>query len=92
MTLLTDLRSQDLEQTWPHTKYEDVVWLNKPPEKEKECAEMAILNVLEDLGAEEESLFGKGERLEIWESHLVILVEISKASERELPEIGAKTW
>ena len=68
------------------------MWLNKPQEKEKECSEMAILNVLADLEAEEESLFGMEERWEIWESHLVILVEISKASERELPVIEAKTW
>lgn len=66
--------------------------MNKPPEKEKECSEKAILNVLADLEAEEESLFGMEKRLEIWGSHLVILVEVPKASERELPEIEAKTW
>jgi hypothetical protein len=62
MTLLTNFRSQDLEETWPYTEYDDVVWLNKPLEKEKECSEKPILNVLADLGAEEESLFGIGER------------------------------
>jgi hypothetical protein len=66
LTLLRSFRIQDLEEISPQTKYEDVVWLNKPQDKEKECSEMAVLNALTDLGAEEESLFGMEESLEIW--------------------------
>jgi hypothetical protein len=70
---------------WPHDKYENIVWLNKPQKREKRCSEKALINVLSDMEPGDESLFGKGEPLEIWESHLVILIEIPKASERNLP-------
>jgi hypothetical protein len=44
--------------------------------------EMEILNILKDMHSTEESLFRLGGTLEIWESHIVILVEILAGSGR----------
>jgi len=58
--------------------------LNKPQEREKGCSQSALIDILSDMELGDKSLFGNGEPLEIWESHLVILVKIPKASRRDL--------
>jgi hypothetical protein len=48
------------------------------------------MNVLTNMGPEEEPLSGIGEKLEIWRSHAAMLAEVPKKSERELPDVGVK--
>jgi hypothetical protein len=47
-----------------------------------------MLNILKDMDSTEELLFRLGGTLEIWESHIVIVVEILEGSGREWLVLG----
>jgi hypothetical protein len=53
-----------------------------------------MLNILKDMDSTEELLFRLGGTLEIWESHIVIVVEILEGSGREWLVLGpaGKYW